>query len=109
MRKQPSPQPPQCVAKPLAPAATPKGSESNSTGLLSGRILPCGSYTRVGEEMTWPSYEQGELEWQLRHGTEGQVIAARVKLASIVAAYRELIGLTQNRRNEICRAIREAR
>ena len=84
-------------------------SASNSTQLLSGRILPCGTYTRVGEDMTWPSYDQGELEWQLRYGTEQQVIAARMRLASIVSAYRELIGKTQKRRNEICRAIREAR
>jgi len=86
-----------------------RSSASNSTQLLSGRLLPCGTYTKVGDDMTWPSYDQGELEWQLRYGTEQQVMAARMRLASIVSAYRELLGLTQRRRNEICRAIREAR
>lgn len=76
---------------------------------LSGRLLPCKTYTKVGDEMTWPSYDQGELEWQLRYGTEQQVIAARMRLASIVGAYRELLGMTQKRRNAICRAVREAR
>lgn len=35
-----------------------------SRQILTGRVLPCGTYTKVGD-MTWPSYEQGDLEWQL--------------------------------------------
>ncbi len=83
--------------------------EGDKNALLSGRILPCETFTKVGDDMTWPSYDQGELEWQLRYGTEQQIIAARMRLASIVRAYREMLWLTQKRRNEICRAIREAR
>ena len=86
-----------------------RSSASNSTKLLSGRLLPCGTYTLVGDDMTWPSYDQGELEWQLRYGTEQHVLAARMRLASIVSAYRELIGKTQKQRNAICLALREAR
>jgi len=85
------------------------GSASNSTQLLSGRLMSCGTYTKVGEDMTWPSHDQGDLEWLLRYGADQHVTAARMRLASIVSAYRELLGMSQKRRNEICRAIREAR
>lgn len=78
-----------------------------SRQILTGRVLPCGTYTKVGD-MTWPSYEQGDLEWQLRYGSEQQVVAARMRLASIVGAYDALLSMPANRRNDICRAIREA-
>jgi hypothetical protein len=52
-----------------------------------GVILQCKSYTIVDDCMTWPSYDQSELEWQLRYGSEQYLIAARLKLASIVSAY----------------------
>jgi hypothetical protein len=75
---------------------------------LKGRILHWKAHTRVGDDMTWPSYDQGNLEWRLRYGSEDQVLASRMVLASIVAAYRELLNLPPKRRNAICKAIRKA-
>jgi len=94
--------------KPQNETPAPDGSGSKLTQLLAGRILPCGTYTKVGDEMTWPSYDQGDLEWLLRYGSDESMIKKRMLLASIVSAYRELIGKTQKQRNQICRAIREA-
>jgi len=76
---------------------------------LKGRILPGGSSTKIGDEMTWPSYDQGDLEWKLRYGIEHKMTPNRMRLASIVSSYRELLEMTQKRRNEICRAIRDAK
>ncbi len=67
----------------------------------AAEVLPCKTYTKVGKDMTWPSYDQGDLEWQLRYGSEKQVIEARFRLASIVAAYQELIRKPQKQRNAI--------
>ncbi len=77
---------------------------------LKGTLIgPTATYTKVGEDMTWPSLNQGDLEGRLRrYEVRDDVTAARFKLASIVAAYRELILMPQKRRNEICSAIREA-
>lgn len=73
-----------------------------------GRILPCKTHTKIND-MTWPSYDQDDLEWQLRYGREQDVIESRLRLASIVAAYKALIELTQSRRNMICKALRNAK
>jgi hypothetical protein len=76
---------------------------------ISGRVYPCKTYTKVGDDMVWPSYDQGDLVGELifGHGDIGH--DERIRLASIVEAYRQLLVLPQKRRNEICRAIREAR
>ncbi len=76
--------------------------------LKGSLICPKAFYTKVGEDMTWPSLDQGDLEWRLRYGIRDDLTAARFKLAAIVAAYRELILMPQNRRNAICAAIKGA-
>lgn len=76
--------------------------------LLSRRITPEGRYTKIGDDMTWPSFEQGECEWRLRYASEDAVLKDRMVIASIVAAYRELINMPQKRRNAICKALKEA-
>ncbi len=76
---------------------------------IKGTLIgPSATYTQVGEDMTWPSLDQGDLERRLRYGVRDDVTDARFKLASIVAAYRELILMPQKRRNEICSAIKGA-
>jgi len=64
--------------------------------------------TIVGEDIVWPSYDQGDLENLLRYGDTGDVYLVRLRAADIVQAYRKLLDVSQARRNEICRAIREA-
>lgn len=77
--------------------------------LLSRLIGPEGRHTKIGDDVTWPSFDQGDCEWRLRHANDEEVLKDRFVLASIVAAYRELIKLPQKRRNEICKALKEAR
>ncbi len=79
-----------------------------SADLLSCRVGQEGRYTKIGADMIWPSYDQGEHEWRLRHGTPEQVVKERMIAASIVAAYREFIQMPQKQRNAICKALREA-
>lgn len=68
-----------------------------------------GLYTRVGDEMTWPSFNLGDLEYRLRHSPESIKRGEELFLASVLAAYRTLILQTQSERNEICKALREAK
>ena len=76
---------------------------------LEGQIIhPSGTFTKIGEDMVWPSYDQGELEWNLRHAKEEQVVFDRMRTAAIVSAYKALLDLPQKCRNTICRAIKEA-
>lgn len=78
-----------------------------TSGLLGCRIGKEGRYTKVGDDMTWPSFDQGECEWRMRYANEETVLRERMIIASIVAAYRELIDMPQKRRNGICKALRE--
>jgi hypothetical protein len=68
-----------------------------------------GIYTKVGDQMTWPSFNLGDLEWRLRYAPESIKRGEELFLASVLSAYRELILKTQSERNEICRALREAK
>lgn len=64
------------------------------------------SYYKHFNGMCWPvaSEEMGELEWRLRYSsiTEGE----KMVVASVMSAYRELLSLPQNKRNEIIKELR---
>lgn len=72
---------------------------------MTAKKLPNCNYTKVGDQMVWPSLGQGDLEWQLRYGAPETVVQNRLVLASIVAAYQELIRAPQARRNAVCTAL----
>ena len=76
---------------------------------MKAEILPCKTYTKVGDQMTWPTYDQRSLVWALKHGTEEQVIEKRMLMASIVGAYMALIERSPERRNEACKALKNAK
>jgi len=76
---------------------------------LTGVMFPDSRYVLVGDDMTWPSGDLGDLEWELRYGSEECIINQRMVLASVVHAYERLMTLSQQRRNAICGAIHGAR
>ena len=57
-------------------------------------------------EMCWPSKEQGDLEWVLRYGSEEEVIKQRMVIASVVAAYTEIINKPSKQRSKIASTIK---
>jgi hypothetical protein len=63
-------------------------------------------YTKVEPDMVWPSLNQGDMEWELRYGTEFEVVKHRLVTASIVAAYQSLIRMTIKDRNKVCTALK---
>jgi|GEM_PF-6051861 len=65
-------------------------------------------WKKVGSDMTWPAYSQGDIEWRLRYGNWDSLEKDRMRLASIVSAYQELIVKTQGERNFICKVLKEA-
>lgn len=108
MTKKESSPPPPDVARPPPPPRPPDISASASNDLLGCRIGKEGRYTKIGDDMTWPSFDQGECEWRMRYANEETVLRERMIIASIVASYRELIDMPQKKRNAICRALKEA-
>lgn len=76
--------------------------------LKSRLIGESGRYTKIGDDMTWPSLDQGDFEWRLRYGSEDELIKERFIMASIVQAYSELINLPQKQRNAICKSLKSA-
>lgn len=77
---------------------------------LLGCVLPCKTHTKVGPEMTWPSYNEAvsEVEWKLRHAPESMTRSDQLTAASVIAAYMQMIGDTQKKRNAVCKSLREA-
>lgn len=66
------------------------------------------AYLRI-QDMTWPSPEHaGDLEYKLRYSSEYITRGDQLVAASILAAYRELVSMTAERRRRIVRLIREA-
>ena len=57
-------------------------------------------------EMCWPSADQGDLEWTLRYGSEEEIIKQRYVIASVVAAYVELINKPSKQRSKIASTIK---
>jgi hypothetical protein len=68
-------------------------------------------FRKVGDS-TWPTPGDGEaddevsLEWVLRYAPERLTRGDQLHLASIVAAYRELLTCTSRRRAEVVRSLR---
>jgi hypothetical protein len=60
--------------------------------------------------MIWPSYNRAvsEIEWKLRHAPESMTKGEKLAAASVIAAYMQMIGDTQRKRNAVCKALREA-
>lgn len=68
-----------------------------------------GRYAYLNEETVWPLPESmldenESLEWKMRYGTltREEVLNA----ASYLSAYNALVGQTNERRNEVCNAIK---
>lgn len=72
---------------------------------LNGRYV-----TGVLGEMTWPAVGPGvaELEWRLRYAPASVSREDQLFLASLVAAYVQMAGDPQAKRNAVCREVREA-
>lgn len=62
-------------------------------------------YIRFGE-MTWPAVDN-DLMWRLRYAQESISTMDKFYLASIMDAYRELIQCNREKREMVCRAVRE--
>jgi len=59
------------------------------------------------DNMTWPSLNDEDLEWKLRH-TPGAINGSDLLVAaSYIGAFRALVQRTQKQRNEICKKIKE--
>lgn len=71
-------------------------------------------FKQLGDGSVWPRTgdpEPGDddsdsLEWVLRYAPEGLTRGDQLHLASIVAAYRELLLCTERRRREVVRGMR---
>lgn len=63
----------------------------------------------VFDGMTWPRADNatGNLEWRLRHAPESITPANYCSLASIIAAYRELVRCPRTKREAVVRVLRE--
>ena len=77
---------------------------------LLGRVLPCKTHTKVGPEMTWPSYNEAvrEIGWKLRYLPESLTRGDQLTAAGVISAYMQMIGDPQKKRNTVCKALREA-
>lgn len=71
------------------------------------KILANGAYA-VFDGMTWPlpGERMGEVEWQMRYGEPDK--QDRMLAASIIAAYRQMVGDTSEKRAAVVRALRKA-
>lgn len=63
-------------------------------------------YVRYAPDASMP-LPDGDVEWQLRYGNP-PTVAARMKAASILAAYREMVEAAGPVRQQMVRAIRAA-
>lgn len=73
------------------------------------------NYVKPTHETTWPAIDQSlsELEWRLRYGDaqldpQSQAAKDRMAAASVLAAYRELVTMTEANRRPVIRALRRA-
>lgn len=64
------------------------------------KVSKDGKYLMVDDESVFPLISE-DIEWILRYGTEEEIIKQRFYIASIVAAYDNLIKVNQKRRNHI--------
>lgn len=62
-------------------------------------------YTRIGD-MTWPKVDD-DLMWRLRYAQESISERDKFYLASVSDDYKELIRCNREKRETVCRAIRE--
>jgi len=71
-------------------------------------------WKQLGDGSVWPrtgdvpNDDDVSLEWILRYAPERLTRGDQLHLASIVAAYRELLGCTERRRKEVVRAMRDS-
>lgn len=66
-------------------------------------------YRKLPDETVWPTPgddPDGGLEWRLRYAPESLTRQDQLVLASIVAAYRELLTCPMRRRNDVVRGLR---
>ena len=56
------------------------------------------------DDMTWPLSNQSDLAWILRYASV-RTIEDRLKAASVIDAYNELVSMPQDKRNAICNAL----
>lgn len=64
-------------------------------------------YVRIGT-MTWPAVDS-DLAWRLRYAQDSISNKDKFYLASLVDAYSELIRCKREKREMVCKAIREGR
>ena len=76
---------------------------------LESYLIGEGRYTKIGDDMTWPSYDQHEAEWMQRYASKECIVRERFVTASIISAYSNLIALPQKKRNAICEALKNAK
>jgi hypothetical protein len=68
---------------------------------------PTNAYVALPGDMTWPHPgDLAEVEWTLRYGAPDR--SHGLIAASYIAAYRELVWMTQQQRNERVSALRAA-
>lgn len=73
-------------------------------------------WKQLGDGSVWPrtgdpapnDEDSNSLEWVLRYAPERLTRGDQLHLASIVAAYRELLSCTDRRRREVIRAMRHS-
>lgn len=79
---------------------------------MESEIVSGGTYIQVGEDMIWPnpvSDRMAEIEHKMCWGRDSLNTQDLLVAASVLSAYRQLIATnTQQRRNQICSAMKSA-
>ncbi len=68
-------------------------------------------HVKLDDGTTWAidrADENGSLQWILRYGSDAEILAIRMTLASILGSYDALLWKPQARRNAIVRDLRKA-
>ena len=69
-----------------------------------------GSYILFNDNTVFPAIEASkDVSYLLRYGSMEGIEKRRLYIASIVSAYVSLIGMAQDRRNKVCKVLKEAK
>ena len=78
---------------------------------IKGRGSSPSAYLRIAPGMVWPDpTDPGDVGWKMNYeqGVDFPTEADRRVAASVFAAYRELVWMSERRRREVIRALRKA-
>lgn len=76
---------------------------------LSGRLVgPNKRHVVLDNNTVWPGLNQGDYGWLLTHGSSDYAVQERLMSASVFQAYCDLINMSNEERNKVCKALREA-